>query len=259
MSIPLKFRTVLFCILVMSFWSIIANSQEKVRLTNGEWAPYQSEKLPEYGAASYMITQAYATQGIEVEYGFFPWNRAMVLVERGSWDGTFMWVLTAERQRKFLVSDPLFSIREVIFYSQDNPIAAKSIEDLKGLVMGALESSAFGSQFNKMTERGEIIIARVNNNQQLFQMLSRGRVDFVPELETSGYDAVRAHLSEQEQKRISHMETLAQPWTYHLLVSRITDSGPYFIDAFNRGLAIIKENGSFEKIMGPYIRPKPTE
>ena len=230
------------------------NAEEKVRLTNGEWAPYQSEQLPHYGAASHMISLAYESVGINVEYGFFPWNRAMALVELGAWDGTFMWVLTPERQRKFLVSDPLFSIREVLFFSRNNALTARKQEELKGLVMGALESSAFGEQFSSMIKSGDIVVARVNNNKQLFQMLASGRIDFVPELETSGYEAVREHLSVEQQKRITHLEAMTHPWSYHLLISRFIDNGPYLIDTFNRGMAIIKADGSFEKVMGPYIR-----
>ncbi|GAA0771642.1 transporter substrate-binding domain-containing protein [Roseibium denhamense] len=233
-----------------------ADAPTKIRLTNGEWAPYQSKDLPNYGAASELVTAAFNAAGIEVEYGFFPWNRAMMLVERGAWDGSFMWVLTPERDRLYLASDPLFTLREVVFYSRDNPISAQKPEDLKGKVMGALDSSAFGRQFAPFVDDNSIIVSRVPNNQQLFQMLVMGRVDFVPELETSGYEAILEHLSEQQRKRIGHLESMTYPWSYHLLISRQIDDGPYFIDAFNRGMAIIRDNGEFERIIGSYIRPR---
>lgn len=234
----------------------VADKPTTIRLTNGEWAPYQSENLPEYGAASALMTRAFAAVGIKVEYGFFPWNRAVILVERGAWDGTFIWVMTPERDRKFLASDPLFTIREVIFHSKRNPIQASRPEDLRGLVMGALDSSAFGAQFNDLVEAGEITVARVRNNRQLFRMLLSGRVDFVPELETSGYDAVHEHLEPVERQQIVHLENLTHGWNYHLLISRLIDDGPYFVEAFNRGLAILKQNGEFERIMWPVIRPR---
>lgn len=242
--------------LFMTFSAAASDEPTKIRLTNGEWAPYQSENLPEYGAASELVTTAFEAVDIEVEYGFFPWNRAMALVERGAWDGTFMWVLTPERERLYLPSDPLFTLREVVFYTKDNPLDAQTPADLSGKLMGALDSSAFGRQFAPLVENGSITVARVTNNRQLFQMLARGRVDFVPELETSGYDAVLEHLTKDQQQQISHLESLTYSWSYHLLVSRHIDDGPYFIDAFNRGMAIIRENGEFERIIGSYIRPK---
>lgn len=249
----------LLVLFVTLFFTTNAGARDqptKIRLTNGEWAPYQSEKLPEIGAASELVTKAFEAVGIEVEYGFFPWNRAMMLVERGAWDGTFMWVLTPERERLYLPSDPLFTLREVVFYSRDNPLDAQKPEDLKGKVMGALDASAFGRQFAPHIEDGSIFVARVPNNRQLFQMLARGRVDFVPELETSGYQAVQEHLTEMQQEQIRHLESMTYAWSYHLLISRHIDDGPYFIDAFNRGLAILRENGEFERIMGSYITPR---
>jgi len=256
-SITISLSVVLLLMAIFPYQAVAA--PDKIRLTNGEWAPYQSEQLPNYGPASFLMTRAFAESGIDVEYGFFPWNRAMKLVERGAWDGTFIWVLTPERVRKFLISDPLFSIQEVVFFAADRPISGRKPEDLKGLVMGALDSSAFGTQFNDLVESGGITVARVRNNKQLFQMLSNGRVDFVPELETSGYEAVREFLTPEQQKEIRHLDTLTFPWTYHLLVSRIPDDGPLYIDAFNRGLSILKDSGEFEKIMGPVTHPKVIE
>ena len=190
-------------VIYLAAGAIASDKPTKIRLTNGEWAPYQSENLPEYGAASALMTHAFAAVGIEVEYGFFPWNRAMILVERGAWDGTFMWVLTPERERIYLPSAPLFTLREVVFYSHDNPILAKKPEDLRGKIMGALDSSAFGAQFSSLVSDGSIYVARVRNNRQLFQMLAAGRIDFAPELETSGYDAVYEHLTDEQRARIT--------------------------------------------------------
>lgn len=251
-------RLLLVLLLVLTVFgnAAFADKPTKIRLTNGEWAPYQSQNLPEYGAASALVTAAFNAVGIEVEYGFFPWNRAMIEVERGAWDGTFMWVLTPERERIYLPSDPLFTLDEVVFFNKNNPIEANEPSDLKGRVMGALDSSAFGRQFAPLVEDGSIYVARVRNNQQLFEMLARERVDFVPELKTSGYDAVLEHLTEEQRNRIGHLETMTYPWSYHLLISRHIDDGPYFVDAFNRGMEIIRENGEFERIIGPYIRPK---
>lgn len=254
----MRFLLVPVLVFLFAAHAVASDNPTKIRLTNGEWAPYQSANLPEYGAASELITKAFAVVGIEVEYGFFPWNRTMILVERGAWDGTFMWVLTPERARKFLASDPLFVLQELVFYSKDNPVQAEKPEDLAGKVMGALDSSAFGQQFAPLIADEKIIVARVQNNQQLFQMLAMGRVDFVPELETSGYEAVQDHLSEDQRQQISHLETMTYPWSYHLLISRQIEDGPYFIEAFNRGLAILKENGEFDRIIGPYIRPRQT-
>jgi polar amino acid transport system substrate-binding protein len=253
-----KTRDILATVLLVII-TFAANAEDDILLTNGEWAPFQSKNLPEYGAASHAMTEAFSAVDIKVKYGFFPWNRAMELVRQGLWDGTFMWVLTPERKKDFLVSDPLFIVQEVVFYSLANPIVATRLEDMKGKVMGALHASAFGARFNEFVESGKITVIRAHTNQQLFKMLSSGRVDFVPELETSGTDAIREFLTPQQQKQIATLKTINHPWSYHLLISRLSKKGAYFIDAFNKGLSLIKANGKFESIMGTYIRPKTSD
>ncbi|MFT5658878.1 MAG: polar amino acid transport system substrate-binding protein [Gammaproteobacteria bacterium] len=246
-------------LLILGLFSILCSAvfaEDKIHLTNGEWAPFQSAKLPGYGAASRAMTAAFSAVDIEVEYGFFPWNRAMELVRQGLWDGTFMWVLTPERSRDFLVSDALFTVQEVVYYSLDRPLAATHAKDMKGKTMGALHASAFGAQFNEFIESGEITVIRAHTNQQLFQMLSNGRVDFVPELETSGSDAIREFLTTSQQEKIATINSIKHPWSYHLLISRLSENGAHFLSAFNKGLVMIKADGTFESIMGRYIRPE---
>lgn len=254
-SMEATIRNILLTALLLIL-SFAATAEDKIRLTNGEWAPFQSEKLPGYGAASRAMTAAFSAVGIEIEYGFFPWNRAMELVRKGLWDGTFMWVLTPKRQKEFLASDPLFTVQEVIYYSLENPVSGKKTSDLEGKIMGALHASAFGNQFNKLIEAGKITVIRAHTNQQLFQMLSSGRVDFVPELETSGMDAIQDYLTPMQQQQMTHLQNIKHPWSYHLLLSRLSSKGAYYLGAFNKGLKIIKNNGTFESIMGPYIRPR---
>jgi len=74
---------------------------EEIRITNGEWAPFVSKKLPHYGVASHIITKAYAKVGIKVKYGFFPWARAYDYVKEGSWDSTLPWIRNKEREQIF--------------------------------------------------------------------------------------------------------------------------------------------------------------
>jgi len=45
---------------------------ETIRLANGEWVPYQSKSLKHCGAVSRIVTKAFASEGITVEYEYFP-------------------------------------------------------------------------------------------------------------------------------------------------------------------------------------------
>ena len=53
-----------------------ASAAETIRITNGEWPPFTSERLPDKGPLSRIVAEAFALEGISVEYGYFPWRRA---------------------------------------------------------------------------------------------------------------------------------------------------------------------------------------
>ncbi len=58
-------------------------TQNTIRFTNGEWQPLMSKNGPHHGIASHVVTEAFALVGVEVEYGFSPWKRAMKLARYG--------------------------------------------------------------------------------------------------------------------------------------------------------------------------------
>ena len=233
-------------------------ARETVRLTNGEWKPFQSQDLPNYGPYSHIATLAFNEVDIDVEFGFFPWNRATKLVLDGHWDGTFFWVANEERARDYLLSDPVITFREVLFYSKDKPIKAITLKDFEGLTMGRIQSSAFGGQFAPLIESNRLFVTVAPENENLFQMLASGRVDFVPELIHSGYAAVDALEGKIDISRITHSPDFGQDWIYHMLISRKTEKGPYFLRKFNEGLAKILARGEVDRIMAPITQRQKT-
>ncbi|MCP5211889.1 MAG: hypothetical protein H6998_13260 [Hahellaceae bacterium] len=48
---------------------------ETIIITNGHWPPYQSEELKYYGFVSLMVEEAFALEGIDVDFRFRPWKR----------------------------------------------------------------------------------------------------------------------------------------------------------------------------------------
>ena len=115
----------LFLILLPT--SLVA--QDKIRITNGEWPPYLSQKLPHYGYASHLVKEAFSAVGVEVEYGFFPWRRSFEYARNGKdftdeeiWHGTIVWVYTEERAKEFLYTDVAITETEMLFYLKSSPL-----------------------------------------------------------------------------------------------------------------------------------------
>ena len=47
-----------------------------IRIANGEWGPYLSEYSHEYGLASHIISEAFKSVKVKIEWGFSPGNEA---------------------------------------------------------------------------------------------------------------------------------------------------------------------------------------
>lgn len=114
----------------------ISHAEEVVKLTNGEWPPFTSKDLKHYGVYSHIVSEAFALEGVTVEYGFFPWARGYNYVKEGNWDGSVTWAPTPDKEKDVWFSDQVFLHTKVFFHLKSFPFDWNTIEDLKGLQIG---------------------------------------------------------------------------------------------------------------------------
>ncbi|MCP4687520.1 MAG: amino acid ABC transporter substrate-binding protein, partial [Desulfobacterales bacterium] len=113
-------RKILLLLFLLCFASV-GFAEETITLTNGEWPPYMSERLEHHGVVSRIVVEAFALEGVRVEYSFFPWIRALSLAKAGAFDGSVVWWKTPEREKDFFFSDPVLDVRYVFFHLKSNP------------------------------------------------------------------------------------------------------------------------------------------
>ncbi len=222
-------------------------AQERVRLTNGEWAPYLSEHLPHYGAASHIVKEAFAAVGIETQYGFYPWNRSYKLAKEGKWDGTLVWVYTPERAQDFLYTDVVIKEVEYLFHLKEKKIDWEKIEDLKGLTIGATLHTVYPPLEGAETQ-GLLRIERVGNYDNLYRRLLNHRIDAIPQVSQVGKYYLRTTLSPEDREKITYSKTVLQERKYHVILSKVPKGNKELIALFNKGLAIIRANGTYDAI-----------
>ncbi len=88
-------------------------ADEIIHIANGEWPPYQSEQLKNFGFISQITSEAFASEGIKVKYTFFPWKRAYEQVKKGNIDGAIFWIWNEDRDKIFYFSDLLVEVKYV--------------------------------------------------------------------------------------------------------------------------------------------------
>ena len=226
---------------------------EQVVLSNGEWAPYLSKKLPHYGAASHIVEAAFSAAGITTRYEFYPWKRSYKLAKEGTVNGTPVWVYTKERARDFLYTDVVIVDYEYLFHLKKIPLAWETVDDLKGLIIGATLHTVYPPLENAV-KKGLLQIERGGNYDNLYNRLLNHRIDAIPQVSQVGKYYLRTTLSPDQQEKITYSKTVLQERRYHLILSKNRKDNIKYLKLFNRGLSQIRKNGRYQRIMADLDR-----
>ncbi|WP_158229038.1 substrate-binding periplasmic protein [Chitinimonas sp. BJB300] len=222
-------------------------SAEQIRLANGEWAPYLSEKLPHAGYASHIVTEAFKAVGVEVQYEYYPWARAQELVKAGAIDGSLVWSISAEREKFALFSDPVFVDDEVVFYLRAKPLVWQRTEDLSGLVMGIALGSKLGV-WEPLVKSGAIRRELTIDVHTGFLQLMARRIDFFPLVKSVGLHLLRNRFPPDVAERITYSSIVTDRREYRLMLSQQLPRSTELIKRFNEGLAKLQSNGKYAKM-----------
>jgi len=227
--------------------SAAAQTQQTVRLTNGEWPPFLSEKLKHLGLISRIVTEAFASEGVKVEYGFFPWARSYNLAKKGRWDGSVAWSYTEDRAKYCLYSDPVLETTRVFFYLKAKPFDWKTMDDLKNLKIGATLEYNYGKDFRDAEKSGKIRVHRISEDEINFKKLLKGRIDIFPIDPDVGYAMIAKLFTKEEAELFTYHPKPVMAVPLHLILSKKVEKNKELIVLFNKGLKHLREKGTFDQ------------
>lgn len=229
----------------------VSNAEKTIRLASGEWKPYISEELDNYGPYSQIISEAFALEGVRVEYRFYPWKRAVYLARTGQSDGSVAAVRTPEREKMFFYSNkPVFVTDRVFFYLKDTGFDWTNIDDLKNIRIGATQEYYYSHAFRKAENAGIITVERARNDSLNFRKLLRGRIDVFPVSREVGYSILKSEFGHEESKLVTHHPTPLTSSSFHVILSKKIVANEDTIEAFDKGLEKLKDSGRYTEIIG---------
>jgi len=229
--------------------SASAQSEMTIRLTNGDWAPYLSRNAPHHGFASHIVTEAFALEGVKVEYGFFPWARALKLAKNGIWQGSVVWLDSKERREHFLYSDVVIPSQTAFFHRKDHQFFWTSYEDLKGVRIGGTLEYAYGEEFDAAEKAGIIKTDRAQTDDLGIKKLLKGRIEVFPGELMVIYRLIRNSFPPEEAAGLTHHVNLIHEQSLHLILSKKAAGSKAMLDLFNKGLKKLKASGKYEQII----------
>ncbi|WP_108650346.1 substrate-binding periplasmic protein [Dongshaea marina] len=237
-------RAFLFLLLACFCQSVVSQT---VTLSTGEWSPYNSEKLKYGGISNGLVEEAFAQEGIKVDYIYTSWPRAYRISEAGEVAGTCCWYESDKRRKTHFYSDPIVSDSVVWFHLKGRPIKWQSMKDLKGKRIVAIRGFTYNEAFYKAIEQGVIDVTFVNRLQQCFDMILAGRMDLTLEGVDRGYYVLRKNYPESENLFTNNPEPVVVT-PIHFLISKKHPNAKKLMEVFNRGLSKLKAQGRVEEI-----------
>ncbi len=223
-----------------------AHAQRTVRLTNGEWPPYLSASLPDNGLISRIVVEAFAQQGIRVQFGYFPWPRALMLAKIGDWDGTAAWIHSPERSRDFIYSDPVFSSETVFYHLKSWQFSWHTMADLAKYRIGVTQDYFYGEAFSSALAQGKITVETVGRDEQNLTKLLGGRIDVFPIDKRVAMSMLKQSFSAPDIARLTFDPKPVHSQPLHIMFGKSSPGSRQLADEFNKGLKKLKASGRLE-------------
>ncbi|MFP4363182.1 MAG: substrate-binding periplasmic protein [Spirochaetia bacterium] len=224
-----------------------------IYIATGEYPPYVSEQLENYGPLAEIITEVFSEMGYTVRYQFYPWIRGEERVRAGLAFATFPYRSTPERRGNFDFSEPVYTVRAKLFYYFPNHpegISVGNTDDLQEYRIGGL----LGSWYNSYFEEAEIPIENVNSMDLNFQKLYRDRIDLTIEEENSCWSIIRELYPEEVDnfRAINSPIAPEDPNNLCLMVSRSYPNAERILNEFNQVLNNLREDGRRVEILSSH-------
>jgi polar amino acid transport system substrate-binding protein len=212
------------------------------------YPPYGDPKNPNGGLGLEIMRAAFKTQGHEMSMEYVPWARAESGVKNGTYDILpFTW--RTDARAKVLLFSASYAVGNVRFIKRKgDPFEFHGLESLNGKLVGTIRgygySDAFGASTAFQRESGNDLMTNIKK-------LLRQRIDLTLEDEI----VARSIISANDPEALKHIEFVKTPLSVNPLYITAGMQNPKaqeIISSFNKGLEVIKANGTYDKISKEY-------
>lgn len=235
----------LVLVLVVTGFAGAASARDKVLLVTDEWPPYYSASIANQGFVTQVVKEAYKAVGYDVEVRFLPWERVMAMAKSGEADGIMGAYYKKEREADFKYSAAIAESQLSFYKQKSKPHKYSSLNDVKGKTVGIVRGYTFTPEFDQSPA---IKKDQSDNLPAALRKLLAGRVDFVLDDQR-----VIAYELKKMGGQAGDAEALTPPLQVSklfVLISKKAAGSDKKLGDFNRGLDIIKKNGTYARLMG---------
>ncbi len=235
-----------FLILFALSYAIQGYTAEKVIfLTSAEYPPYFGEQLKNQGFITEAIRVAFSRVGYVVKVEFFPWARSEWMAKKGISDGMFASWHTEEREKWFVFSNPIPPPNIIGFCKRkDKKITFETYRDLRQYRIGYV----FGYAYPKEFLEAEIRNVKSYVDETLIINLVQRKIDLAIIDKIQAEYLLKLKFPKQSDE-FEFMEPPLELKQQYLVISKKTKKAQEIVSDFNRGLKLIKDDGTLQEIL----------
>ncbi|MBB1521128.1 substrate-binding periplasmic protein [Aquipseudomonas guryensis] len=219
-----------------------------LRLVSGEdYAPYAGSALPNGGMLSEVVFAALSSSGYQPSLAWQPWKRGYHATLKGSYDATYPYLKSAEREAEFLYSEPLYEVTQRVFTRRGMMLEPDNLQHFIGkrlcYPLGWLPPAAL----KPLLEQNQLQRHEPPDLLTCAKLLALGRDDFFVADSLLGQQAI--HLSGLDPGQFDSSQAVVSKHSLHFIVPRNHPRATQLIDDFNRGLQQLMANGEYQRIL----------
>ncbi|MEH6450412.1 MAG: transporter substrate-binding domain-containing protein [Oleispira sp.] len=212
------------------------------------WPVLLNPDTKQQGLLVELARKAYRTQGYELEIIFVPWSRAMVMIQQKRADLLIGAWYSDERNNYLMYSEAIFSSAIRLLKPKHSSFEYTDLSSLQGLRVGTILSYQYDEEF--LTDAS---IVRITSDSLLNNIhnLIAGRIDLTLDDHYVVNHMLDKHIEDWENK-LSLVDNPLIAKKLYLAANRSNPKHKTIIEAFNLGLAQLKKDGRYEKIVQSY-------
>lgn len=222
-----------------------SDQQDVIRIAISEWEPYTGERIAEHGMLTALTVAAFEKVGYQTEIVLLPWTRCIDMTMSGDMDAVVGASLTEERLVDFSYSDILWPSQVAFYCLTGKATQYDSLDALAPAVIGVYNGSKLIDELKSV--KG-ITLDPVESVEQNIEKLINGRVDYM----IDSKDSVQYILTTKMKSDFSKVQLLQPPYAQddlYLAFSKKNPACDRIISDFNKGLQMIKEEGTYDAIV----------
>ncbi len=220
---------------------------DKITVATSEYAPFTTSDGKHGGFVNRVIAEAFKRKGVEVEFKYLPWKRAVEMSTDGTYVGLSFSFENEERAKNFYFSNPLSEHKELLFHLKSTKVPEwDKITDLKDFKFAATRGYTYTKEFWSAAQSGALTVQETANDEQNFKKLAGSRVDLFPMDEITGWNLLATKLPTIKDTLTTDSKPIRVTKGF-LCISKQAKNGEELIKLFNAGLDEMTADGTYNQ------------